>query len=158
MKKEETTVNYRQAEPTDAGLILELLHELAEFEGVVDNFRITQDTMKRWLETRALEGVIAFCGDEAAGLATFYTTCSTFRGKTGLYIEDLYVRDAFRHRGMGSNLMDMIMLIASERDACRVSWQCLDWNTTGLDFYMGRGAKLVEEWLTLEMPVNSVKP
>lgn len=154
MHNKATTANYRRAEPSDAGLILELLHDLAEFEGVADNFKITQDTLTRWLETKTLEGVLAFWGDKPAGLATFYTTCSTFRGKRGLYIEDLYVKDTYRRCGIGSNLMNRIMMIASERDACRVSWQCLDWNTTGLDFYMGHGAKLVEEWLTLEMPIS----
>ena len=150
---EDPILEYRKAEPADAAVIMELLHELAEYEGVIANFQITDETMKRWLQTHALEAVLGFCADQPAGLATFYTTCSTFRGKTGLYIEDLYVRDKFRRSGIGSNLLDMIMMIASERDACRVSWQCLDWNTTGLDFYMGRGAKLVEEWLTLEMPI-----
>lgn len=154
MNRDESTVTYRRAEPGDAGKIMELLRELAEFEGVADNFKITQDTLRQWLETKALEGVLAFCADEPAGLATFYTTRSTFRGKVGLYIEDLYVRDKFRRRGIGSNLMDMILMIASERDACRVSWQCLDWNTVGLDFYLGRGAKLVEEWLTLGMTIS----
>ena len=154
MNIEEPNVTYRRAEPGDAGKIMELLRELAEFEGVADNFLITEKTLNHWLETRSLEAVLALCADEPAGLATFYTTCSTFRGKVGLYIEDLYVRDKFRRRGIGSNLMDMILMIASERDACRVAWQCLDWNTVGLDFYMGRGAKLVEEWLTLEMPIT----
>ena len=141
-------VTLRAATPADVGLILALIRELAVYEKEPDAVLADETTLARQLfgERPAAEVVIAEADGEAAGFALFFHNFSTWLGKRGLYLEDLFVRPAFRGRGVGQVLMAYLAKLAIERDCGRFEWWVLDWNTPALDFYRRLGAVPMDEW------------
>ena len=140
-------VSIRRAAKADAPVILTLLRELAVFEKLLETFRLDEAAVTRDLmgENAAAHCDLAFLDGEVAGLAVWYRAYASFRARRGLYIEDLYVRPAFRGRGLGRALLAHL---ARETGAGWMKWTVLDWNVDAIGFYERIGARPVEQWLT----------
>jgi GNAT superfamily N-acetyltransferase len=139
----------RSATPADIPLILQLIGELAEYEKLAHEARARAEDLETHLfgpRPRA-EAVIAEVDGAPAGFALFFHNFSTFHGKPGLYLEDLYVRPPFRGQGVGKRLLAHLAALALERGCARFEWSVLDWNTPAIDFYRGLGARPMDEWI-----------
>ncbi len=138
----------RPAVPADAGLILAFIRELGEYERLSHEVVADEGGLAAQLfgERPRAEVLIAEVDGAAAGFALFFHNFSTFVGKPGLYLEDLFVRPAFRGHGLGKRLMVRLARIAVERDCGRFEWSVLDWNTPAIDFYRSLGATGMDEW------------
>ena len=132
----------------DVPQILELIKGLAEYERLAHVVEATEDRLRRALfgERPAAEVFLAFDGDECAGFALFFTNYSTFLGKPGLYLEDVFVKPHLRRNGIGLALLKKLAAIAQERDYGRMEWSVLDWNEAAINFYKKLGAVPLEEW------------
>ena len=141
-------VTIRPATVDDAALIAQLIRELAEYERLADAAVATEDGLREQLfgERPVAEVLVAEADGEAAGFALFFHTFSTFLGKRGLYLEDLFVRPAFRGLGLGRHLMAALARIAVKRDCGRFEWSVLDWNAPSIAFYRKLGATGMDEW------------
>ena len=138
----------RQASVEDVDLILELIQDLASFEKLSHQVQATREQLQATLfGTRpAAEVVLAFEGDCAVGLAIFFHNFSSFLGKPGIHLEDLYVRPEFRGRGHGRALLKHLAKLAMERGCGRFEWTVLDWNTPAIEFYRRQGADVLPDW------------
>jgi GNAT superfamily N-acetyltransferase len=136
------------AVPADAPTILQLIVELAEFEKLAHEVVATESDVHEALfgARPVAEAVIARHDGEVAGFALFFHNYSTFRGRPGLYLEDLYVRPAYRGRGYGRALLKRLAGIAVERRCARMEWSVLDWNIRAIEFYESLGARPVDGW------------
>ncbi|MBR0272304.1 MAG: GNAT family N-acetyltransferase [Methanobrevibacter sp.] len=140
-------VSFRFANENDCGLILEFINALAVYEKMEDEVIATEDVLNEWLfEKNAAEVIFAMEGDVEVGFALFFHNFSTFLGKAGIYLEDLYVKPEFRSKGYGKALIKKLAQIAVERDCGRFEWSCLDWNQPSIDFYLSLGAVPMEGW------------
>lgn len=147
------TIRIKPATPADAPIILQLIRELAEFERLLDEVQATEEQLREQLfgSRPGAEVVIARMGDEVAGFALFFHNFSTFLGKPGIYLEDLYVRPEFRGSGVGQALLVQIAGLAKERGCGRLEWSVLDWNEPAIGFYMRIGASPVSGWTVYRM-------
>jgi GNAT superfamily N-acetyltransferase len=138
----------RPAGPGDAALIVSLVRELAQFERLLDEVVITPADLQRDLfgPRPYAEAAIASVGDEPAGFALWFHNYSTFAGRPGLYLEDLYVRPAFRGHGHGAALLRYLAALAVERGCARFEWSVLDWNEKAIGFYRKLGAIAMDGW------------
>jgi GNAT superfamily N-acetyltransferase len=132
----------------DVDLILELIRGLAEFEKLSDQVQVTREQLQSTLfgARPAAEVVLAFDGENVVGFAVFFANFSTFLGKPGLYLEDLYVRPEFRGRGHGRALLRHLATLALERGCGRFEWTVLDWNESAIEFYRRQGAEVLPQW------------
>jgi GNAT superfamily N-acetyltransferase len=148
----------RPAQVSDVSLILQLIKELAEFERLRDEVQATEADLATSLfgAQRHAEVLLAFVGDEPAGFALFFHNYSTFMGKPGIYLEDLYVRDAFRAQGIGTALLQAVGEIAVARKCGRYEWSVLNWNKRAIDFYEKMGARALSEWTVYRMSGESL--
>lgn len=146
-------VRLRPARPGDEPLILELIRELADYEGMADEVETTPELLADALfsESRVVETVLAEWAGEAVGFALFFTNYSTFVGRPGLYLEDLYVRESHRGRGIGKALLMHLAGIARERNYGRMEWSVLDWNRPAIDFYHALGARPMSDWTVFRL-------
>ncbi len=138
----------REATEEDVPLILSLIRELAEYEKLSDEVVATEDGLQDSLfgERRYAEVLIAEHDGAPAGFALFFHNFSTFLGKPGLYLEDLYVKPAFRGAGIGKKLLVSLASLAKGRGCGRLEWWVLDWNEPSIGFYMKLGAVPMEDW------------
>ena len=141
-------LSIRPATIDDVPLIRALIAELAEYERLADAAVATDDDLRAQLFSAqpAAEVLIGEVDGEAAGFALFFHNFSTFLGKRGLYLEDLFVRPAFRGAGLGKHLMATLARIAMQRDCGRFEWSVLDWNERAIGFYRRIGAVGMDEW------------
>lgn len=141
-------LNIRPATPADTALILELIRELAEYERLAHEVVATEAQLRENLfgATPQAEVVIAEWNGAPAGFALWFHNFSTFLGKRGLYLEDLFVRPALRGKGIGKALLQHLARVAVARDCGRFEWAVLDWNEPARTFYVSLGAKPVAEW------------
>ena len=141
-------VKLRFARHGDAALVLAFIRELADYEQLPHEVAADTDLLTESLfgETPAAEVVIAEVDGLPAGFALFFHNYSTFLGRRGLYLEDLFVRPAHRGKGLGRVLMAFLAKLAVERDCGRFEWSVLDWNTPAIDFYRSLGARGLDEW------------
>ena len=138
----------RAAEPRDVPAIVVLIGELAEFEKLTHLLQVTPQGLHPHLfgERPAAEAVVAEVDDRVVGFALFFTNFSTFLGKPGLYLEDLYVQPAQRGAGIGQALLEHLATLANARGCGRFEWSVLDWNVDAIRFYQRMGATLLPEW------------
>ncbi len=132
----------------DLPAIVEMIHGLADFERLEHLCIASEDDIERALfgERALVEVVLAWEGDQTAGFALFFHNFSTFLGRRGLYLEDLFVRPAFRRRGYGRALLVHLARLAVERGCGRFEWTVLDWNAPAIGFYQQLGAQVLSDW------------
>ena len=147
----------RPARLPDAGLLLTLLTELAGFEKLPITLTEEEIAFDFFGLSPRIECEIAFEGDEAVGLATYYWTYATFTASRRLYVEDLFVRPAFRGRGYGKSLLQYLARKGLAAGAARLEWQVLDWNAPAIAFYRGIGAHPHEGWYTYWLEGEALK-
>jgi GNAT superfamily N-acetyltransferase len=138
----------RPAARDDAPLLLELIGELAEYERLHDEVVLDTALLERHLfgERPVAEAVLAEVDGQTAGYALFFPTFSTFLGRPGIWLEDLFVRPPLRGAGVGRALLAHVAGLAVARECGRMEWSALDWNEPALAFYRGLGAKRLPEW------------
>jgi GNAT superfamily N-acetyltransferase len=136
------------ARPEDTPLIVDLIRDLAEFERLADQVCVDPALLEQHLfgPRPYAECVIAWSGAEAAGFALYFHNYSTFVGRPGLYLEDLFVRPAYRGHGYGEALLRHLARTALDRGCGRLEWSVLDWNQRAIDFYRKLGAEPMDEW------------
>ena len=137
----------RRAEEKDCGLILYFIRELAAYERMSGEVVATEELLREWLfEKHSAEVLFACENGKEVGFALFFHNFSTFVGRAGLYLEDLYVLPEYREKGYGKALLRRLAAIAVERGCGRMEWVCLDWNKPSMDFYRSLGARPMDEW------------
>jgi len=143
-----TDVTFRPAVPGDEGLILSLIRGLAEYEHMEDQVVATPELLREWIfEKKKAEVLFAVAGGEEVGFALFFHNFSTFLGRAGIYLEDLFVLPEARGHGCGKALLKELARIALARGCGRLEWSCLDWNQPSIDFYTkGMGAAPMDQW------------
>lgn len=154
----ERQITIRQASLDDVPLVLQLIRELAEFERISHEVVATEEIIRESLfgEDRAAEAILAECDGAPAGFAVYFENFSTFVGRAGLYIEDLYVRPQFRGSGAGRALFRRCAAIALSRNLGRVEWAVLDWNPAR-EFYEHFGAKVMDDWVLYRLSGDALK-
>lgn len=148
------SLEIKPATPADVPLILSFIKQLAEYEKLAHEVVATEELLRQNLfERRCAEVIIAYyqkadtAEKEPAGFALFFHNFSTFEGKPGLYLEDLFVRSDFRGLGIGKKLLIQLAALAKERSCGRFEWVVLNWNEPSRKFYESLGAKPHEEWI-----------
>ena len=138
----------RRAAEADLPEVLRLVRGLARYEKLEHQFVATAESYRTALfgETPRAEIWLAFLDADVVGFVTFFHTFSTFVGKPGLYLEDLFVEETYRGRGFGSQLFRFVAKQARERGCGRMEWSALDWNEPAIRFYQGMGATMQEDW------------
>ena len=142
----------RFAVKDDVPLILSLIRELAEYEHLLGSVVATEDILREWLfEKEKAEVIIGEWSWEPVAYALFFYNFSTFLGRSGLYLEDIYVRPEMRGNGIGKRMLKFIAELAVKRDCGRLEWACLDWNTSSISFYLALGAEVLGDWTTYRL-------
>jgi len=141
-------IEIRFAYADDAAVVLGFIRALAEYEKQPEAVEVSEATLRQQLgETPApFEALLASDDGRAVGFALFFHTYSTWRGKRGVWLEDLFVLPDERQRGVGRMLLARVAAIAVERGCARFEWSVLDWNRLAIGFYKGQGAQLLDEW------------
>ncbi|WP_458454966.1 N-acetyltransferase family protein [Methanobrevibacter sp.] len=149
---------FRFADEKDLSLILDFIKELADYENMLDEVVATEDLLHEWIFNKKVAEVIFVLEDNLeVGFALFFHNFSTFLGKAGIYLEDLYVKPEYRGKGYGKGLIKKLASIAVERDCGRLEWWCLDWNTPSIDFYLSLGAEAMDDWTVYRIAGDSLK-
>jgi GNAT superfamily N-acetyltransferase len=138
----------KMAQISDVPLILQFIRELAEYEKLLHEVVATEEILRETLfgEKPVAEVVIGYAEGLPAGFALFFHNFSTFLGRPGIYLEDLYVKPEFRGRGFGQQLLSYLAKLAKERNCGRLEWWVLDWNEPSIKFYKNLGAVPMDEW------------
>ena len=145
-------MDFRFANKKDCGKILDFIKQLAEYEKMSDQVVATEDLLREWIfEKKKAEVIFAVENGKEVGFALFFHNFSTFVGRAGLYLEDLFVKPAYRGKGYGKALFKQLARIAVERGCGRFEWCCLDWNQPSIDFYRSLGAVPMDEWTTYRL-------
>ena len=140
-------LSFRNAERKDIPLILEFIKELAEYEKMLDEVVADETTLETWIfDKQKAEVFFALENGKEVGFALFFHNFSTFLGRSGIYLEDLYVKPEYRGKGYGKAILKKLAAIAVERGCGRLEWVCLDWNKPSIDFYLSIGAKPMSDW------------
>ena len=151
-------IAFRYAEEKDAALILEFIRELADYEHMLDQVVATEALLKEWIfEKKKAEVIFAMDNGREVGFALFFHNFSTFLGRAGLYLEDLFVKPDSRGKGIGTAILKQLARIALERGCGRLEWYCLDWNKPSIDFYLSLGAEPLDEWTTYRLTGDTLK-
>lgn len=151
-------MNYRYAQREDVPLILTFIRELAAYEHLEDQVVADETILTQWLfEKGTAEVIFALEGKTEVGFALFFHNFSTFLGRAGVYLEDLYVRPEYRGKGYGKGLITRLAKIAVERGCGRLEWSCLDWNQPSIDFYRSMGAVPMDEWTVYRITGDRLK-
>lgn len=137
----------RFATAQDIPIILDFIKKLAEYEKMSDEVVATEELLNEWIfQKQKAEVIFALEGGKEVGFALFFHNFSTFLGKAGIYLEDLFVLSEYRGMGHGKALLSKLAEIACERGCGRLEWSCLDWNKPSIDFYLSLGASPMEDW------------
>lgn len=150
--------HFRYAEPADAGLILAFIKELADYEKMADEVIATEELLREWIfEKKKAEVIFALEDGKEVGFALFFHNFSTFLGRSGLYLEDLFVKTEARGKGYGKGLLRQLARIALDRGCGRMEWWCLDWNQPSIDFYRSLDAEPMSEWTTYRLTGDTLR-
>lgn len=140
-------LTFRYAGEKDCGLILYFIRELASYEKLLDEVVATEELLREWIfEKKKAEVIFACKGEREIGFALFFHNFSTFLGRAGIYLEDLFVLPEFRGNGYGKAILKKLAQIALERGCGRLEWSCLDWNRPSIDFYLSLDARPMDDW------------
>ncbi len=148
----------RQADINDVSTILSFIKALAEYEDMSDQVVATEELLKEWLfEKKKAEVLLAMEGDTAVGIALYFYNFSTFLGRAGIYLEDLFVKKEYRGKGYGKALLKELARIAVSQGCGRLEWCCLDWNQPSIDFYLSLGARPLDDWTQYRLTGDTLK-
>ena len=148
----------RYANEKDCALILEFIKGLADYEKMSDEVVATEQLLREWIfEKKKAEVIFACENGKEVGFALFFHNFSTFLGRAGIYLEDLYVMPEYRKRGYGKALLKKLASIAVERGCGRLEWSCLDWNKPSIDFYLSLGAVPMSDWTVYRVTGDTLK-
>jgi GNAT superfamily N-acetyltransferase len=149
----------RPATEADAQLLFDLIMELAAYEKLADKVAGDPEVLRRSLfEEKAAEALLLEAPDgEAIGYAIFFTTFSTFECRSGIWLEDVYVRPEHRRGGIGRAVMEHLAQLAHERGHVRLEWVALDWNEPALNFYEKLGARRLDDWVVHRLERDGIK-
>lgn len=140
-------ITIRYAQESDIPQILFFIRELASYENMLDEVVATEDILREWIfEKKKAEVIFAEENSEPVGFALFFHNFSTFLGRAGIYLEDLFVKPDHRGKGVGKALLQRLAQITVERSCGRLEWICLDWNKPSIDFYLSLGATPMDQW------------
>ena len=152
------TLTFRFAQEEDCGLILSFIRGIAAYEKLSDEVVNSEDLIREWLFEKKSAEVLFACEDgKEVGFALFFHNYSTFVGRAGLYLEDLFVFPEYRGRGYGKALLKKLAAIAIERGCGRMEWVCLDWNQPSIDFYLSLGAKPMTDWTVYRVAGDGIR-
>ena len=148
----------RFAAVEDIPTIMRFIKELAVYESLEHELNLTEESLKENIfEKKKAEVIIAFEDDIPVGHAVFFETFSTFVGRHGLYLDDLYINEKYRGFGYGKKLFEEVAKIALSRNCGRLEWQCLDWNKSSIDFYLSTGAEMVKDARVYRLTNDALK-
>lgn len=150
-------LTFRYAERKDISLILQFIRDLADYEKMLDEVVADEKTLEEWIfNKQKAEVIFAVLDEEEIGFALFFYNFSTFLGRAGLYLEDLFVKPEYRGKGYGKAILKKLASIAVERGCGRLEWWCLDWNKSSIDFYLSLGAKPMSDWTVYRIAGNTL--
>jgi GNAT superfamily N-acetyltransferase len=152
-------VRIRAATEADAPLVFDLILELAEYEKLAGRVSGDPETLRRTLfDEKAAEALLIETADgEAIGYAIFFTTFSSFECRSGIWLEDVYVRPEHRRGGIGRAVMEHLAQLARQRGHVRLEWVALDWNEPALNFYEGLGAERLDDWIIHRLEKDGIR-
>lgn len=151
-------LTFRFAEEKDCGLILFFIKELASYEKMPDEVIADEGLLREWIFEKKKAEVIFACADgKEIGFAVFFHNFSTFLGRSGLYLEDLYIMPEYRGKGFGKAVLRKLAQITMERGCGRLEWWCLDWNRPSIDFYRSLGAEPMDDWTVYRLTGETLK-
>lgn len=143
----ENKLTFRYAVRKDIPLIFQFIRDLAEYEKLLDEVVADEATLEEWIfDQKKAEVIFAMKEGKEIGFALFFHNFSTFLGRAGLYLEDLFVLPEYRGKGYGKQLLKKLASIAVQRKCGRLEWWCLDWNQSSIDFYLSLGAEPMSDW------------
>ena len=144
-----TNLSIRKAEKSDIPLVLDFINKLAEYERLSHEVVATEGDLERYLfgKEKVAEVFIGYEGELPVGFALFFHNFSTFLGKPGIYLEDLFVLEEHRGKGYGTKLLARLAALALERNCGRLEWAVLDWNESPIEFYKSLGVRMMDEWI-----------
>ena len=141
------SLGFRNAQRNDVGLILQFIRELADYEKMLSEVVADEATLEEWIfDKQKAEVIFALEGEKEVGFALYFHNFSTFLGRAGIDLEDLYVKPEYRGKGYGKAILKKLASIAVERGCGRLEWWCLDWNKPSIDFYRSLGAEPMDDW------------
>lgn len=151
-------LTFRFATRNDVTLILQFIRGLAEYENMLDEVIADEATLEEWIfDKQKAEVIFAVADGREVGFALFFHNFSTFLGRAGIYLEDLFVLPEYRGHGYGKGLLKKLASIAVERQCGRLEWSCLDWNQPSIDFYLSLGATPMNEWTTYRLTGDTLR-
>ena len=151
-------LTFRFATEKDVPLILTFIKGIAGYEQMLDEVETTEELLHEYLfEKQRAEVIFAIVDNVEVGFALFFHNFSTFVGKSGLYLEDIFVWPQYRGKGYGKAIFKQLVKIANERDCGRMEWVCLNWNQPSIDFYLSLNAKPLDEWTTYRLDKEGLK-
>ena len=154
----EQELTFRFAEEKDVGTILFFIRELAEYEHLAGEVVATEALLREWIfEKGRAEVVFAMAELREVGFALFFHNFSTFLGRSGLYLEDLFVLPQYRGRGYGRAILEHLAFLAAKRGCGRLEWWCLDWNQPSIDFYLSLGAEPMKDWTVYRLAGDTLQ-
>jgi GNAT superfamily N-acetyltransferase len=149
----------REAEEKDIPLLLQFIQELADYEKLSNDAKATPESLKKWMfgNTPYAFGLIGYEQDTPVAFAIYFHNFSTFVGKAGIYLEDVFVKPAFRGKGYGKIILSFLAKKAVDNDFGRMEWSVLDWNKPSIDFYKSIGAFPMDEWTVYRLTGEKMK-
>ena len=145
-------MTFRFAEEVDCTLILRFIRGLADYEKMSDQVVATEELLREWIFVKKKAEVLFICvDDKEVGFALFFHNFSTFLGRAGIYLEDLFVLPEYRNKGYGKALLKKLAQITVSRGCGRLEWACLDWNKPSIEFYKSLGAEVMDVWTTYRL-------
>ena len=149
---------FRLAEEKDIPEILSFIHHIAVYEKLDDQVKATEASLKKWMFDRRVAECLFLVEDgKDIGYALYFFNFSTFEGRGGLYLEDLYILSEYRHKGYGKKTFNKLASIAEENGCGRMEWVCIDWNTSSQKFYESLGAKAKKEWILYRLEEKDIE-
>ena len=151
-------ITIRYAQESDIPQILQFIRKLARYENMLDDVVATEDLLREWIfEKKKAEVIFAEENGESVGFALFFHNFSTFLGRAGIYLEDLFVKPEHRGKGVGKALLQRLAQITMERGCGRLEWACLDWNKPSIDFYLSLDAMPMDQWTVYRLTGDTLR-
>ena len=151
-------ITIRYAQERDIPQILFFIRELASYENMLDEVVATEDLLREWIfEKQKAEVILAEENNKPVDFALFFHNLSTFLGRTGIYLEDLFVKPEHRGKGIGKALLQKLAQITVDRGCGRLEWACLDWNKPSIDFYLSLDATPMDQWTVYRLTGETLR-